>query len=76
MDTPLAKKSIFEKMREMPVYLWYDFEQSLIRTEPHGNTFFKFKGEAEKKVEAPYSKLMMETMLHGEEITQEEYEAL
>lgn len=69
-------EALLHKLYSEPVFILYDFEDCVIRSEPgkEGPDFWvKFKGEKEFKAR-PESKLVWDAVMYPVLITQEEYE--
>lgn len=62
-----------ERRSKEVIYLSYDFEHCVVRSEPGNGCFVKFKGEPEFKAKVG-SGVVTEALLGREEITKEEYD--
>lgn len=62
-----------ERLLIEPIYLDYDFEHCVVRSEPGNGCFVKFEGETEFKAKHG-SKLVTEALLGRNEITKEQYD--
>lgn len=61
-----------EKMAKEVVYLKYEFEDAVLKFEPNGDVWVKFKGKQAFKAKEE-SKIVTEAELQWEEITAEQY---
>lgn len=65
-------KNIHERLTEETVYLKNEFEDAVMKFEPNGNVWVKFKGNSEFKAKDD-SAIVADAVLEEKEISAEQY---
>lgn len=73
-------KDFNERFYKEPLYLKYEFENAVLRTDPKSDKdkvriFLKFKGKKEFETDTATNKVATEALLERSEITAKEYTA-
>jgi len=61
------------KLKPTTQYGFYDYENIYVKSPAKGDGFLKFPGQKEFKVDKEKSKLYLDAIMYGKEITEKEY---
>lgn len=68
----LSREEFYSRLQSKTFYLYYEFEDVVLRVQNDGKTFVKFKGQSEFEAK-PESGIVTEAFLNPCEISESDY---